>query len=437
MTNSPSRTRHLGIVAATALVVGNMVGSGIFLLPSSLAPYGAYSLMGWLVSLSGILALAWVFADFARQLPKSGGPYAYTREVFGDFAGYMVAWGYWVSIWCANAAIAVALISYLSYFVPALQDSPAMAGLTAGALIWIVTWINLRGIREAARVQIVTTLLKLTPLVLFAIIGLIRMDWLHLEPTVPAGETPLSSILAVSALTLWAFLGVESATIPADEVRDPRRIIPRATLIGAILTGVIYFLSSAAVQGIVPAAELAESTAPFAVAGSMILGSWAPVFISLGAILSCFGALNGWVLLQGQMPAVTARDGLLPKWFAGENARGVPANSLVFGSVIVSLLMLANYTRGMAAFFEFAILLSTLAVLLPYLLVTLARLKGKSGLLPRLRFWQLGLVLYALAFSIWATIGTGVESILWGLALLAAGIPIYLWMRSRRPNPKS
>jgi len=427
----PPAPARLGLLAATALVAGNMIGSGIFLLPSALAPYGGLSLVGWLVSLLGILALAWVFADFSRHLPLSGGPYAYSRHVFGDFAGFAVAWGYWVSIWCGNAAIAIALVSYASVFVPALNDSPTLAVFVAGVMIWSVTVVNLLGIKQAALVQVVTTGLKLIPLVLLATVGLLAMERNPVQLPNLSGSTSLEAILACSALTLWAFLGVESATIPAGDIRVPGKTIARATLLGVVIAGVVYLLSTSAVMGIIPAAELQTSAAPFAAAAERVLGGWASLLVAAGAVISCFGALNGWVLLQGRMPQVVAKDGLLPRWFAAQNRRGAPANALIFGSAMVTVIMVSNYTRGMVGLFAFAILLSTLATLLPYLLVTLARLTNRGRKLPQLRGWQTAVVVLATVFSAWAIVGTGLESVLWGGVLVGSGLPVYLLVRRK------
>jgi len=419
------KTARLGLVAATALVAGNMIGSGIFLLPSALAPYGGLALGGWLVSLTGILALAWVFADFSRHLPRSGGPYAYTRHVFGDFAGFAVAWGYWVSIWCGNAAIAVALVSYGGVFVPALKGSATLSVAAAAGVIWAVTAINLLGIRPAAAVQVVTTVLKLVPLALVAAVG-----WFAIQTnpvTLPnvSGSAPLGAILTASALTLWAFLGVESATIPAADIRRPGTTIARATLLGVAIAGAAYILSTSAVMGIVPQAELASSAAPFAAAAGRALGGWASLLVAAGAVVACYGAINGWVLLQGKFPQVVADDGLLPGWFARVNRRGAPANALVFGSVMVTLLLVANFMRGLVALFEFSILLSTLATLLPFLLTALARLRAHGVPVPAPSAVQAVVAVAAVVFSGWAIVGTGVESIAWGVVLIGAGMPMY------------
>jgi len=175
MTNKPAsahRKRALGLWMCTALVVGNMVGSGVFLLPASLGAYGGISIIGWLITTAGAMLLALMFSRLSRMVPKAGGPYAYTRRGLGDFAGFLVAWGYWISIWTSNAAIAVAFVSYLTVFWPALESSSALAASVAIGSIWLLSWVNAAGVRSAGVVQLVTTILKLLPLIVIATFGL-------------------------------------------------------------------------------------------------------------------------------------------------------------------------------------------------------------------------------------------------------------------------
>lgn len=301
----------MGFWTCSALVIGNMVGSGVFLLPSSLAAFGGLSLFGWLVSSTGAVLLALTFARLARVNPGAGGPYAYTRDGFGSFAGYLCAWTYWKAAWIGNAAIAVTLVGYLRVFIPALAD-PLLMVSVAIAAIWLCTLINLRGIGTFSVVQNLLTILKLLPLLLVGILG-----WFHFNPehlAIPArSELPnmgyAQAIATTAALTLWSFIGLESATVPADDVEDPRRTIPRATLFGTLAAAALYILSITAVQGLMPPEVLARSTSPFADAARILMGDWGYYLVAAGAVIACLGALNGWVLLQGQIPVAPARDG--------------------------------------------------------------------------------------------------------------------------------
>lgn len=421
---------------AVALVVGNMIGSGVFLLPASLGTYGGVSLVGWLVTTAGALALALTFARLARAQPVVGGPYAYTRSTFGRFPGFLVAWGYWVSICAGNAAIAVALAGYLGFFVPALASAPAYGAAAAIAAIWLLTWVNARGVREAGGVQLATTLLKLVPLVAIGTAGLASLHAAHFTPFNASGTSTLSAVSSTAALTLWAFLGLESATIPAADVERPDRTIPRATVAGTVVAAAVYIAATVGVMGVLPPSALAASTAPLADAASRMWGPGAAALVAAGAAVSCFGALNGWTLLMGQMPRAAAADGLLPPAFARLNARGAPALALVLSSVLVTLVVGLNYTHGLVAGFTFIILLSTLATLVAYLFSTAASAVAwlRDAARPR-RAGPLGVALLAFGYTAWAVVGAGRDAVFWGLLLLIAGVPVYAWATRRTARP--
>ena len=418
--------REIGLITATTLVLGNMIGSGVFLLPASLAPYGGYSLVGWVVSTIGALLLAGVFYRLSKRAPRAGGPYAYSREAFGDCVGFLVAWVYWIALVGGNATIAVAFASYMSAFIPALGAHPLYGALTAMAAVWVLIAVNIAGIRSAGTLQVVTTILKILPLLALALFGFTRFDP-HLLVPGPHAGSPLSAINICVAATLFAFIGVECATIPAGHVRDPEKTIPRATLLGTAIAAALYIACTTAVMGLLPASELAHSQAPFADAGRLLWGGWAGWLIAGAAAISCFGALNGWTLIAGQFPQAVAKDGLFPKFFARESVRGTPVPALLVAGVINSLMVLANYSRGMVAMFTFMVLLTTLGNVVCYLVCAMADvvLAHRSGrpLLAR----NLLLAFAAFGFCLWAVIGAGKEAVFWNFVLLALGIPLYAW----------
>lgn len=411
---------------AVALVMGNMIGSGIFLLPASLAPYGALGLAGWAVSSVGALLLAWVFARLARIEPAAGGPYAYTRRAFGDLAAFLVAWGYWISIWTSLAALAVAFVGYLTPFVPALARIPAAAALVAVTAIWVLVAANAAGVRTAGRVQAVTTALKLLPLVLIALAGIVHFDVAPFAAP-RSGTGPLAAdVAAVVALTLWAFLGLEAATVPAEHIRDPDRTIPRATLTGTALAALVYIFSTVGVMVLLDQAALGASTAPFADAAAALGGAWAAKAVAAGAAISCFGALNGWMLLVGELPLAVARDGLFPRVFSRLSSRGTPVAGTVLAGALATALVSLNYARGLVELFTFFILLSTLSTLVAYafssLSVFLLR-EGRGRRLPAAGAVAAGL---AFAYSLWAMGGAGADVVYWGFLLLMCGLPVYV-----------
>ncbi|MBP1595160.1 MAG: amino acid permease [Acidobacteria bacterium] len=435
MTARPAESteRGLGFWMCTALVTGNMIGSGVYLLPAALAPYGALSLLGWLFTVSGALVLALVFARLSRMVPGAGGPYAFTRAGFGDFAGFLVAWGYWISIWAGNAAIAVAFVSYLGFFFPALANNGALAAALAIASVWGLTVINGLGVRTAGKVQLVTTILKLAPLIAIGVFGLFYMKVENFAPVNPSGKPFFSAVTSAAALALWAFLGLESATIPAGDVRNPQKTIPRATILGTLLSSAVYMIGTAAVMGIIPSAELKNSTAPFADAARALWGGWAGYAVAAGAAISCFGALNGWILLQGQLPRAAAIDGLFPALFRRISPRGTPLAGLVLSSILVSLLVVTNYTRGLVGMFTFIILLSTLTALFPYVFCAMSALvlynRERESTGERRLLGPSILASLAFAYSLWAIAGSGQETVFWGFLLLMGSLPVYVWIK--------
>jgi basic amino acid/polyamine antiporter, APA family len=433
----PDSGSKIGLWTSTALVVGNMIGSGIFLLPAALAAYGAISIIGWICSSIGAVALALVFSHLSKRFPNgTGGPYAYSREGLGDFAGFLVAWGYWLSIWCTNAAIAVTFVSYLTVFIPALGSNSFFSVGAGLAAIWLLTWINTRGIKAAGRLQVITTILKLTPLVLVAIVGIFYIDTENFVPFNTSGKSAVYAITMTTTLTLFAFLGLECATIPSGNIIDPEKTIPRATIIGTALTVIVYILGSTAVMGMLPTEQLQNSNAPFADAAALIWGDQARSWVALGAIVSTFGALNGWILVQGQVPLAAARDKLFPRVFGQENKKNVPAVGIVISSALISGLMMMNFTKGLTDTFQFMLLLSTVIVLVPYLFSA-----ASYGLiLLQNKFWKKTLItkvllaLIAFIYSMWAVMGSGQESVYWGFIGLMAGIPFYVWMKRSSPQ---
>lgn len=428
----PEPEAKIGLWTATALVVGNMIASGIFLLPVALASFGAISLVGWVGSSLGAIALALLYGYLSKLIPNAaGGPYAYTRAGMGEFAGFLVAWGYWLSIWCCNAAIVVTFVSYLTVFFPALATNVYLSVGTALATIWLLTWVNAQGIRSAGIVQVLTTILKLAPLLIVAVVGLFFIDTSHFVPFNTSGKSDGAAITATITLTLFAFLGLESATVPSTSISNPEKTIPRATIMGTLVTMVVYILGSVAVMGIVPPDQLRASNAPFSDAAAIMWGDGARGWVALGAIVSTFGALNGWILLQGQVPLAASRDALFPSVFGRLNSKGAPAIGMTIGSVLISALIVMNFTKGLADTFTFAVLLGTVTVLLPYLfsagafaLLVIDQKKQQRG-----NTSKLVLAAIAFAYSIWAVAGSGEEAVYWGFIAILCGVPFYVWMK--------
>jgi basic amino acid/polyamine antiporter, APA family len=426
----PVRQKSIGIWTALALVMGSMIGSGVFLLPVSLAPLGWNSVFGWAITVAGAMCVAGVFAKLAHHFPEAGGPYAYTRHAFGKGPAFAVAWAYWISLWVGNAAIATGAVSYLSRLFPVLGNSGNSAIATI-AIIWGFTLINLRGVAAAGKVQLVTMVIKLIPLIAVAALAayVIANQGMSVIRPFDAGELSLASISAATTLTLWAMLGLETATVPADQVADPERTIPRATLFGTAGAGIIYIIVCSAVVLMLPAALTATSSAPFADFVERFGGTDAGTMIAVFGAISALGALNGWIMIQAELPAAIARDGLFPKWMAARGKYGAPVYAHLVSSSLLTIVLMFNFSRSMASLFEFLILLTTSVVLFMYLgcAAAAARLMVAGQIKASLGF--IAVVILAALYSLWTVYGAGTEALLWGILLLAAGVPIYAIMR--------
>lgn len=429
------RPHLLGFWTCVALVVGNTIGSGVFLLPASLAPYGLNSVVAWILTACGSVLLAIVFARLSRAYPEAGGPYAYVHLAFGPFTAFIVAWGYWISIWVGNAAIATGAVSYLTPLMPWIDSAPGSSAAVTLFFLWALTAVNVYGIKASGWVQNVTTVLKVLPLLAISALGLfaVRSTTVAAAAGIPLS---LSGTTAAATLTLWALLGLESATIPAGKVRDPGRTIPTATLLGTVLTALICIIACTTVLLLVPPATLARSNAPFVDLASAFWGASAGKFLAVFAAISGFGALNGWILLQGELPNVMAKNGVFPRIFARDSPRHTPTFALLFSSSLVTLLILMNYQKSMVSVFTFMILLSTTACLVLYLLCSLALLRLQwTGHIksPRMHTVPLAIIgVIATAFSLWAIVGAGREAVLWGAVLLLLGAPVYFLVRDKR-----
>lgn len=434
-------TRSFGLPVATALVMGNIIGGGIFLLPAAVAPFGTVSLVAFAILTVGAIALALVFGRLAARHPRTGGPYVYAREAFGDFAGFLAAWSYWITAWVSNAALAVAAVGYLGVLVP-LDGSEPAAMAAALLLQWLPALANLAGTRYVGAVQLVATVLKFVPLLLVAVGGLFFFDAGNLGPFDAGGSGTLGALSASAAILLFSYLGVESAAVSAGEVRDPRRNVGRATVLGTAGAAVVYLLGTLAVFGTVAHDELTESTAPFSDAvDAMFGGAWGGTAVAAMALVSMAGALNGWTLLSAQTPYAAARDGLFPAFFA-RRRRGVPTAGVLVTVVLASLLTVYNYTAGSGAVFETLVLVTTFTATVPYLLSTAAQIhhlaSGRAHRVSRARLVRDGvLTAVAAAFSLWLVAGSGHAAVYQGVLFLFAGVLVYAWMsaRNRRTAP--
>lgn len=431
------KSQKIGLITATSLVIGNMIGVGIFVLPAALAKYGSISLLGWVFTAAGALILAKIFSNLSKiVVNKSGGPYAYTREGFGDFIGFLMAWGYWISCWVSNGAIAIAIVGAFSFFFPVLETNSLYSVSVGLSLIWLFTWINTRGIKESGVVQVVTTVLKLLPLAFVIIVGVFFFDFDNFPAFNLTGNGDFATFPVVAALTLYAFLGIECATIPAENVKNAEVVVSKATMFGTILTAIVYILATVVLFGILPTDVLQNSPAPFAQAAKLISGDFGGYFVAVGVIISGIGVLNGWILITGQVPMATAKDNLFPRIFKKENKKGAPVIGLVIGGLLSSAVMLMNFTKGLVDQFQIIVEIVVFVALMPYLLTSAAYILIIVEKKLHAKSWVKTFVLGGLgfAFSLWAIYGSGPETVFYGLILLLLGIPFYLAMLYNKRN---
>jgi len=420
----------LGFWTCWSLTVGIMIGSGIFILPAALAPYGMMSFAGWILTAGGSILLALIIARLSARTSRSGGVYIYAQDAFGDLTGFQIAWGYWAAYWISIPAISIAFVGYLGVFFPGLNDQPLQQALCALALIWTLTAINMNSLKGAGFAQLLMTILKLIPLFIIIALGTTYGDAANLPEANPKEVSLWGGLAKTALLTMWAFSGLEAGTIPAGDVKDPRRTIPKAIFLGTLTVAIVYIGSTYAVMRLVPAEILAKSSSPFADA-AVALGTWGPPFIAIGALISTAGSLNGVIFVTGQMPMALALDRMAPNIFGNRNSSGAPYLSLILGSTLGSVLLMMNYSKGLIGMFTFLAMMSTLAVLVPLLVSSLAEFKYSWS---RARPWM-AVALLAALYSLFAILGSGWAIVTWGLLLFAAGLPVYCWMKKPTNNP--
>jgi len=422
--------KKIGFWSVTSLVAGSQIGSGIFLLPSSLAFFGAIGLLSWILTTTGALLLALVFARLCAKIPKTGGPHAYIEAAFGRTIAFYSAWTYWVISWMSSTAVIIAVVGYLT---PIFGNTDPITNLFIEILIlFCITLLNSFGVRAAGRVEFLFTVLKILPLIIVPIAGIFFIKMEHFIPFNPTGNSALSAINAAALLTLWGFIGVESATTPAGSVSNPTKTIPRAIIFGTLIVSFVYIFNSFVIMGVMQPNVLLQSKAPFSDAAALIFGGNWSYIISLVASIVCLGTLNAWILTSGQIALGAASDRLFPKFFARKNKKGAPILSLITSSIGMIPLLILTLDANLINQVNSIIDISVTAFLLVYLMSVLSYLKlfcnfrsvgtttGRNALL-------IGIL--ALIFCGWALWASGLKMISLGLLITLSGAPIYLWNR--------
>ena len=427
--------RELGLTAAVAIVVGNCIGSGIFTSAASLAAASnpKTAIIAWIITSAGSLLIALSFASLGTAMPRTGGPIVYTRAAFGDFAGFLIAWTYWIGAWVGNAAIITAFMLYFTYFVPGAA-TPVLAFLITSGVLWFFTIINILGVKGAGRVSIVTTVLKVGALVVFVVIAALHFNPAMLGTISNAKVAGMNTLPAAIAIALWAFVGIESATVPAGEIKNPQKNIRKSTIYGTLIAAAVYLIVSIVGMGVLDQTTLAGSNAPLAdIINKATGGTWGGNFIALGAIVSTLGASSGWILTTARSAFGASQDKLFPAMFSKIHPKYLtPVTSLIISALAANILLILNYMGTLNSAFNFMLLLATLAFLPAYAFSAAADiilLKNRPSEFNLFSFLKNSFfALLAFGYSIYAIYGTGAKVVMYGFILMLVGIPVYLYM---------
>ncbi|MEI6622127.1 MAG: amino acid permease [Actinomycetes bacterium] len=425
-----------GITVATALIMGSVIGTGIFALPSALAPYGPISIFAFVLASVGAVTLALTFGRLSKRIPQSGGPYVYARDAFGDLNGFINAWSYWITAWAGNSAIAVAWVGYVEVFINTGHNKGwtiiiAMFGL------WIPAFIYLTGLKNLGVVQVVTTILKFIPLLFMATVGLLFIKTANFGEFNISGTSWLSAISATVAITFFGYIGIETASVVAGRVRNPDKNVPRATILGTLLCAVVYIGGTITVFGTVSNSALQASTSPFSDSANAIFGgTWAGNTVAIAAVISGLGALVGWTLIIAEMPYAAAKGGLFPEKFAQVSKKNKqPVFAMLVSTILASLLVVVAYTQ-FSSVFTMVVLLGVFTAVIPYLFSAAAQMYWLfiHGRVNEPRRFVRDLIVSAIAmvFCYWALAGSGYQTVYYGVICMLLGIPVYIYVKYRR-----
>lgn len=425
-------TKKIGFWTLLAIVIGSQVGSGVFMLPAVLAPYGTFSLAGWVLSAAGAIALALVFSILSRKLPRTGGPHAYVQEAFGKHIAFFVGWGYWIVSWVSTVVVIIASIGYLSPFIG--KQNQFVYLILELLLLLGITVINLRGVALAGRAEFILTLFKFIPLLILPVCALYFFNIDNFSISSDVNVLPTTTILGqVSMLTMWGFIGVESGTTPAGSVENPSRTIPKALIVGTISVALLYFVNSVGIMGLLPRITLENSAAPYVDATKTIFGGNWHLLVSLIASLVCIGTLNAWVLTSGQIMLGLAEDKLMPSFFAKKNAHGSPTLAIVSSCLGLALLLVLTADENLAKQIASIIDFSVTAFLFVYLACCLACAKlCFASSKNKIKTYMWIPIIIGILFCVFVIYESPLVSLGISSLFILSGLPIYLlWYRKQ------
>ena len=433
------KARVLGLTSATGLVIGSIIGTGVFAMPAVLAGAGTSSLLTLGVIAVGAMLLAVMFGQLTRRVPNSdGGLYAYARHEFGDFAGYLTGWCYWIQCWAGNAAIVAAWV----FYVDALFGiHPSGIGNWCIALtgLWVPAIVNLAGVRQMAWFQNLTVVLKFLPLLFVGVVGWFFVSKGNFGAFNASGGSLYDAIGIAAGVALFSFIGVEVAAITAKRVRNPERNVGWASVLGTAASALLYVAVTAVIMGLVPHHALVGDTAPFVTAFGTIFthGAWAGKLVAALAVVSGIGALNGWTLVTTEVSRAAAQDGLFPRAFAWTDRKGTAWFGIVMAALLPSALMLWSYTTatGLTVFTNL-VALTVVTVAIPYLFSACAQLTYLASRRRRVQGWALArdatIAGAGVLFSLWVAFAAGYQAVYLALLVVLAGVVVYAFLKAYR-----
>jgi amino acid transporter len=436
--STPQLKKELSLVMATALVIGNMIGSGILMLPSSLAQIASpgSAVLAWIITGLGSIVIALSFAKLGTIIPQTGGPYVFTKQAFGEFAGYLSAWLYWIGSWIGNAAIILGVVSCISFLFPVVGLNHVLGLIISSAILWIFTLLNIYGVKSASKVQTGFTIIKLAMFLLFIVSAIWGFHITNIGEWFPAGKG-LSTLPAAATLTLWAFTGLESAAVNGGEIKNSERNIRLSTIWGIVITAILYLSISLVAMGAMSQHELATSNAPLIDAFARMLGSGAAQYIAIAALISVSGTAIGWIMITARVSYAAGTDGWFPAIFGKVHHKyQTPHASLIISAILVNILLCLNYTKGLTGAFTFVSLLATLSFLPIYIMTSAAEIilsvQHKTPIKATSFIVKSILPICGFIYGCWAIYGSGAEITLYGFLLILAGIPFYTYRVVKR-----
>jgi amino acid transporter len=434
--------RDLGLFSTTAIIIGQMIGSGIYMTPQGLAELSnpKVAILAMLITGTGTMLLALVFAKLSEKMPVSGSAVVYTREAFGDLPAFIVGWSYWCGCWIGNGAIILGGLSYASYFFPAIGENGLYKFLAAVSIIWLYTIINIRGIKGAGYINLFLTVAKLLPLGLFIVIGALNFDAANLGTVSSPGMSGFSALPVAIAYTLWAFTGFEGGSINAGEVKHPK-IVRQSTIIGTGAVIMLYLLLVVIAAGNMPQADLAASRSPFAdIIFRATGGYWAGGFISIGVCISAFGCIGAWIISSARVAYSLGEQKLFPQIFAEVHPKyRTPHIGLIINASLMSLVMFIGYATNQGSIYNFLVLLAVLSLLVFYAFGAASEIKLYSAKVkpvnPFLFIKRSLMGIAAFCYAVYTIYGSGWGVINYGFLLIMIGIPFYFYVRKTQAAP--